>query len=41
MSDMFENSIAGGREYKVPTIIAASFEDGLDLIQTVLLSKGL
>jgi len=38
---MFETSIAGGREYQFPTIIAANFEDWLDLIKTVLPSKGL
>ncbi|KYG40198.1 hypothetical protein M433DRAFT_160797 [Acidomyces richmondensis BFW] len=41
MSDMFETSGTGRREYKVPTIIAANFEDWLDLVKTVLLSKGL
>ncbi|KYG40255.1 hypothetical protein M433DRAFT_9040 [Acidomyces richmondensis BFW] len=41
MSDMFETSGTGGREYKVPTITAANFEDWLDLVKTVLLSKGL
>jgi len=38
---MFETSVTGGREYKVPTTTAANYEDWLDLIKTVLLSKGL
>jgi len=41
MSDIFEISATGRREYKVPTIIAANFEDWLDLMKTVLLSKNL
>ncbi|KYG41471.1 hypothetical protein M433DRAFT_7927 [Acidomyces richmondensis BFW] len=41
MSDILDTSVTGGREFKIPTITAVNFEDWLDLVKTVLLSKGL
>ena len=41
MSDMFETGAASLKVSGIPPLTGANFEDWLDLVKTVLLSKGL